>query len=248
MCFLSFSGTCARKSAAGHSPPLSILPKEITIPQFDRAVCCDFKAVSALSPLLIPDNSHKRGDTAPTLRAKTLVWTRGKRVPLSRLESRLRCPMCGSRRGVDVRGTERAAISFGANTLVGRNPAGGNFMVSKKRLREIKVQQKAEQLEIYKTLQKKAAVIYRRLHEIEQAKSATMGADVLQLFSRSYRLFGNPLLIKDTSRHTPNDLRKAISLHTWQRTSRRLHAPTQRTRRRSGRRLQSSFQTRCTLT
>ena len=28
---------------------------------------------------------------------ETLVWTRGRRFPLSRLESRLRCPMCGSR-------------------------------------------------------------------------------------------------------------------------------------------------------
>jgi hypothetical protein len=28
---------------------------------------------------------------------QTLVWTRGRRFPLSRLESRLRCPMCGSR-------------------------------------------------------------------------------------------------------------------------------------------------------
>ena len=27
----------------------------------------------------------------------TLVWTRGKSFPLSRLESRLRCPKCGSR-------------------------------------------------------------------------------------------------------------------------------------------------------
>jgi hypothetical protein len=27
----------------------------------------------------------------------TLVWTRGKGFPLSRLESRLRCPQCGSR-------------------------------------------------------------------------------------------------------------------------------------------------------
>jgi hypothetical protein len=27
----------------------------------------------------------------------TLVWTRGRAFPLSRLESRLRCPMCGSR-------------------------------------------------------------------------------------------------------------------------------------------------------
>jgi hypothetical protein len=30
----------------------------------------------------------------------TLVWTRGRDFPLSRLVSRLRCPMCGSR---DVR-------------------------------------------------------------------------------------------------------------------------------------------------
>ena len=28
---------------------------------------------------------------------ETLVWTRGKAFPLSRLESRLRCPRCGSR-------------------------------------------------------------------------------------------------------------------------------------------------------
>jgi hypothetical protein len=28
---------------------------------------------------------------------ETLVWTRGRAFPLSRLESRLRCPMCGSR-------------------------------------------------------------------------------------------------------------------------------------------------------
>jgi hypothetical protein len=27
----------------------------------------------------------------------TLVWTRGRSFPLSRLESRLRCPRCGSR-------------------------------------------------------------------------------------------------------------------------------------------------------
>ena len=31
---------------------------------------------------------------------ETLVWTRGRSFPLSRLETRLRCPMCGSR---DVR-------------------------------------------------------------------------------------------------------------------------------------------------
>jgi hypothetical protein len=28
---------------------------------------------------------------------ETLVWTRGRDFPLSRLESRLRCPQCGSR-------------------------------------------------------------------------------------------------------------------------------------------------------
>ena len=28
---------------------------------------------------------------------ETLVWTRGRAFPLSRLESRLRCPKCGSR-------------------------------------------------------------------------------------------------------------------------------------------------------
>jgi hypothetical protein len=27
---------------------------------------------------------------------ETLVWTRGRRFPLSRLETRLRCPLCGS--------------------------------------------------------------------------------------------------------------------------------------------------------
>lgn len=29
---------------------------------------------------------------------KTLVWTRGADFPLARLESRLKCPRCGSRR------------------------------------------------------------------------------------------------------------------------------------------------------
>jgi hypothetical protein len=31
---------------------------------------------------------------------ETLVWTRGRAFPLSRLESCLRCPRCGSRYGV----------------------------------------------------------------------------------------------------------------------------------------------------
>ena len=29
---------------------------------------------------------------------RTLVWTRGSEFPLARLESRLKCPRCGSRR------------------------------------------------------------------------------------------------------------------------------------------------------
>jgi hypothetical protein len=29
---------------------------------------------------------------------QTLVWTRGEGFPLARLESRLKCPTCGSRR------------------------------------------------------------------------------------------------------------------------------------------------------
>jgi hypothetical protein len=32
------------------------------------------------------------------LNLETLVWTRGPNFPLSRLESRLMCPRCGSRR------------------------------------------------------------------------------------------------------------------------------------------------------
>lgn len=31
---------------------------------------------------------------------RTLVWTRGRAFPISSLESRLRCPVCGSRRVV----------------------------------------------------------------------------------------------------------------------------------------------------
>jgi hypothetical protein len=52
--------------------------------------------------------NHERGD-GPHYRSgrgcncrtdldmATLVWTRGRGFPLSRLESRLRCPQCGSR-------------------------------------------------------------------------------------------------------------------------------------------------------
>ena len=35
---------------------------------------------------------------------ETLVWTRGRAFPLSRLEARLGCPRCGSRDIVFVRG------------------------------------------------------------------------------------------------------------------------------------------------
>jgi hypothetical protein len=61
---------------------------------------------------------HKECVYRAELDMETLVWTRGKGFPLSRLESRLRCPMCWvERRGVDVRGAERAAIGFGAKAL-----------------------------------------------------------------------------------------------------------------------------------
>ena len=40
---------------------------------------------------------------------ETLVWTRGRSFPLSRLETRLRCPMCGSRRAVDLHRAARSA-------------------------------------------------------------------------------------------------------------------------------------------
>ena len=36
-------------------------------------------------------------DYRAELDMETLLWTRGKEFALSRLESRLRCPMCGSR-------------------------------------------------------------------------------------------------------------------------------------------------------
>jgi hypothetical protein len=37
-------------------------------------------------------------DTSAELDMKTLVWTRGEMFPLDQLESRLKCPRCGSRR------------------------------------------------------------------------------------------------------------------------------------------------------
>jgi Zn finger protein HypA/HybF involved in hydrogenase expression len=37
-------------------------------------------------------------NTTTELDLKTLVWTRGEQFPLDQLESRLKCPRCGSRR------------------------------------------------------------------------------------------------------------------------------------------------------
>jgi Zn finger protein HypA/HybF involved in hydrogenase expression len=37
-------------------------------------------------------------ETSAELDMKTLVWTRGELFPLDQLESRLKCPRCGSRR------------------------------------------------------------------------------------------------------------------------------------------------------
>ena len=47
---------------------------------------------------------------------KTLVWTRGKEFPLSALDGRLKCPMCGSRRvrlAFIVPGQPFANVSYG---------------------------------------------------------------------------------------------------------------------------------------
>lgn len=42
---------------------------------------------------------------------ETLVWTRGRDFPLSRLESRLRCPRCGSRNVVVLYHPPRGAVA-----------------------------------------------------------------------------------------------------------------------------------------
>lgn len=51
------------------------------------------------------DDPHSRSkrrtiecETSAELDMKTLVWTRGEGFPLDQLESRLKCPRCGSRR------------------------------------------------------------------------------------------------------------------------------------------------------
>jgi hypothetical protein len=41
--------------------------------------------------------SHRECGKRSDLDLETLVWTRGAEFPLSRLESRLKCPRCGSR-------------------------------------------------------------------------------------------------------------------------------------------------------
>jgi hypothetical protein len=49
-----------------------------------------------------PKSRHDRVavycETTTELDMKTLVWTRGEGFPLDQLESRLKCPCCGSRR------------------------------------------------------------------------------------------------------------------------------------------------------
>lgn len=48
-----------------------------------------------------PKDSMKRAREcifSEDLDLKTLVWTRGKKFPLSALDGRLKCPACGSRR------------------------------------------------------------------------------------------------------------------------------------------------------
>jgi DNA-directed RNA polymerase subunit RPC12/RpoP len=44
-----------------------------------------------------PSQSSRECSYRRELDMETLVWTRGRAFPLSRLESRLRCPRCGSR-------------------------------------------------------------------------------------------------------------------------------------------------------
>lgn len=46
---------------------------------------------------------------------RTLVWTRGAAFPLARLESRMKCPACGSR---------RVRLAFSVPSEAGRQRAG----------------------------------------------------------------------------------------------------------------------------
>lgn len=50
---------------------------------------------------VVDDRTHARPCVyQEELHMHTLVWTRGRNFPLARLESRLMCPRCGSRRVV----------------------------------------------------------------------------------------------------------------------------------------------------
>jgi hypothetical protein len=50
---------------------------------------------------VVDDRTHARPCIyQEELNMHTLVWTRGRNFPLARLESRLMCPRCGSRRVV----------------------------------------------------------------------------------------------------------------------------------------------------
>jgi hypothetical protein len=55
--------------------------------------------------------SSRECDYRKELDMETLVWTRGMAFPLSRLESRLRCPRCGSRHVVVLYQPPRSAAA-----------------------------------------------------------------------------------------------------------------------------------------
>jgi hypothetical protein len=59
---------------------------------------------------------------------ETLVWTRGRGFPLSRLESRLRCPHCGSRASCC------ATVRFLLSPRPGISGAGAQKFVQSQRL------------------------------------------------------------------------------------------------------------------
>jgi len=55
--------------------------------------------------------SNRECNYRTDLDMETLVWTRGRAFPLSRLESRLRCPRCGSRDVVVLYQPPRSAVA-----------------------------------------------------------------------------------------------------------------------------------------
>ena len=57
--------------------------------------CCLWLAPGAKSG---EGRKQVRCETTTELDLKTLVWKRGELFPLDQLESRLKCPRCGSRR------------------------------------------------------------------------------------------------------------------------------------------------------